>query len=363
MSQWLTQSQSRLFPCFDGEGLATRDHAPGIRAASCVMTRRRARGYFERSAMLSSLRRLLGLQRRETVQQARLQRSATLSRDRSKYLFVAPGIVWVLAFTVFPLLYSLLLSFTNARLGSSPNFVGLQNYLRIPDDYRWWNALFITLFFVIVDVTLSVLLGLGLALLFNRTIRGLRFFRSLFTIPIFVAAIALGYLGLTIFHEELGPVNVALRALGMSNPPGWGHDVWAARFAIVIVDIWQWTPFAFLVILAGLASLPEELYEAARLDTSSGWQTFRWITLPLLAPVLITVTLLRTVETFKILDIPFSLTSGGPGAATQTYSFYVYQVGLRNFNQGYASALAYVLLLLMLIISTLFFSRLRTNFE
>jgi multiple sugar transport system permease protein len=284
-------------------------------------------------------------------------------RERVKFLFVIPGILWVLAFTIFPLLYSLRLSFTNARLGAEEVFIGLQNYLRIPTDYRWVNALSISLFFVIVDVTVSVLLGLGLALLFNRAIRGLRIFRSVFTLPIFIAPVALGYLGLTIFHEDLGPVNVGLRALGMTNPPGWGHEVWAARLAIVITDIWQWAPFAFLVLLAGLQSLPDELYEAARLDSSSGWQIFRWITLPLLSPVLVTVILLRMVETFKMLDIPFSLTSGGPGAATQTYSFYVYQVGLRNFNLGYASALAYVLLILMLFITMTFFSRLREIYD
>ena len=133
--------------------------------------------------------------------------------------------------------------------------------------------------------------------------------------------------------------------------------------AIVLVDIWQWTPFCFLVLLAGLSSLPEEIYEAAVLDTSSGWDTFRFITLPLLAPVLFTVTMLRMVEAFKMLDIPFSMTNGGPGAATQTISFYVYLTGLRNFNQGYASAMAYLLLIAMMVIATIFFRRMRQNFE
>ena len=286
-----------------------------------------------------------------------------LYKDRIKYLFVGPGIVWVLAFTLFPLLYSLRLSFLNARLGSDETFVALQNFARAGDDYRFWNALSISVFFVVVSVTVTVLLGLGLALLFNRQIRGLRVFRSVFTLPLFTAPIALGYLGLTIFHEDVGPINLALRALGMTEPPGWLHDVWAARAAIVLVDAWQWTPFCFLVLLAGLQGLPEELYEAARLDTSSAWETFRGFTLPLLTPILFTVVMLRLVETFKMLDIPFSLTSGGPGQATQTYSFYIYQVGLRNFNLGYASALAYVLLVIMLVISSFFFSRLRAIYD
>ncbi len=284
-------------------------------------------------------------------------------KDRIKYLFVGPGIIWVLLFTLFPLLYSLRLSFFNARLGTEGTFVAFQNFARAASDYRFWNALSISIFFVVVSVTVTVLLGLGLALLFNRQIRGLRLFRSLFTLPLFTAPIALGYLALTIFHEQVGPVNLSLRALGVANPPGWLSDVWAARTAIVLVDAWQWTPFCFLVILAGLQGLPEEMYEAVRLDTSSGWDILRYITLPLLAPVLFTVTILRLVETFKMLDIPFSLTSGGPGQATQTYSFYVYQVGLRNFNSGYASALAYILVLIMLVISSFFFSRLRAIYD
>lgn len=286
-----------------------------------------------------------------------------LYKDRIKYFFVVPGVVWVLVFTLFPLLYSLRLSFLNARLGGDETFVGLQNYARAADDYRFWNALGITVFFVIFSVAVTLLLGLGLAMLFNRQIRGLRVFRSLFTLPLFTAPIALGYLALTIFHEDVGPINLGLRVLGVTNVPGWLHDVWAARAAIVLVDAWQWTPFCFLVILAGLQGLPEELYEAVRLDTASGWQIFRHITLPLLTPVLFTVTMLRMVETFKMLDIPFSLTSGGPGQATQTYSFYVYQVGLRNFNLGYASALAYILLFIMFVISSFFFSRLRAIYE
>lgn len=284
-------------------------------------------------------------------------------RSRVKYLFVVPGIVWVLAFTIFPLLYSLRLSFMRARLGQPHSFVGLENFARAFSDYRFWDSLEVTLFFVVVSVTLTVLVGLGLALLFNRGMRGQRIFRSLFTMPLFTAPIALGYLGLTIFHEEVGAVNTVLRAMGMTNLPRWFSDVWLARLAIVLVDVWQWTPFCFLVILAGLQSLPEEIYEAARLDTSSGWDMFRYITLPLITPILFTVTILRLVETFKVLDIPFSMTSGGPGAATQTYSFYIYLTGLRNFNQGYASALAYILLIVMLVISIFFFTRLRQQYE
>lgn len=285
------------------------------------------------------------------------------SRSRVKYLFVLPGILWVFAFTIFPLLYSLRLSFFRARLGRPQEFIGLDNYLRAFQDYRFWDSLGVTLLFVVASVTLTVLLGLGLALLFHREMRGQRIVRSIFTLPLFTSAVAVGYLGLTIFHEEVGPVNTVLGTLGMMDPPRWFSSVWLARLAIVLVDVWIWTPFCFLVLLAGLQSLPEEVYEAAHLDTSSQWDLFRYITLPLLAPILLTVTILRLVETFKVLDIPFSMTSGGPGAATQTYSFYVYIVGLRNFNSGYASALAYILLIIMMFIAIIFFNRLRQQYE
>lgn len=284
-------------------------------------------------------------------------------RSRIKWLFVGPGILWVLVFTIFPLLYSLRLSFFQARLGRPQSFNGFGNFARAFSDYRFWDTLEVTVLLVVVSVTLTVLLGLGLALLFHRPIRGQRIFRSLFTMPLFTAPIALGYLGLTIFHEEVGAVNTVLKALGMLDLPRWFSNVWLARLAIILVDVWQWTPFCFLVLLAGLQSLPDEIYEAALLDTSSGWYMFRYITLPLIGPVLFTVTMLRMVEAFKILDIPFSMTSGGPGAATQTYSFYIYLTGLRNFNAGYASALAYLLLILMVIISLYFFNRLRQIYE
>ena len=286
-----------------------------------------------------------------------------MQRSRMKYLFVLPGILWVLTFTIFPLLYSLRLSFFKARLGRPETFIGLQNYVDAFKDYRFWDAMGVTLIFVIASTTITVLGGLGLALLFNREMRGQRVFRALFTMPIFTSAIAVGYLGLTIFHEQVGAVNTVLMALGMLHPPAWFSNIWLARLAVILVDTWQWTPFCFLVLLAGLQAMPEEVYEAGRLDTSSEWDIFRFITLPLLAPILLTVTMLRLVETFKMLDIPFSLTSGGPGAATQTYSFFVYLVGLRNFNQGYASALAYILLVIMMVITIFFFNRMRKGYD
>jgi multiple sugar transport system permease protein len=279
-----------------------------------------------------------------------------------KYLFVVPGIVWILMFTVFPLLYALRLSFTDAYLDRPRAFVGLANYARALGDDRWQAAVTVTVLFVVASVSLTLVLGLSLAWLLNRPIRGFRVFRAIFTMPIFTAPIALGYLGLVIFHETGGPINNLLMALGVGTIPWFTQPFWA-RLAIISVDVWQWTPFGFIVFLAAMQSIPEELYEATKLDTSSKWQTFRYMTLPLIAPALATVAILRLVVTFKVMEIPFALTAGGPGLATQTYAFYTYMQGWRNFHYGYAASLAFILLGIVLIFTILYFSRARHLYE
>jgi multiple sugar transport system permease protein len=271
----------------------------------------------------------------------------------AKYAFILPGMIWVLIFTIFPLLDSLRVSFYNWQIGIPQQFIGFSNYQQVFQDYQFWDALRVTALLVVAVVIGTLALGLGAALLLNTKVRGVRFFRSIFALPLFTTAVALGYLGTTILYDPSGPVDNVLTALHQS-PVDWLATPVAAFFSIVIFYTWQWTPLSFLVILAGLQGLPDELYEAARLDTSSSWAIFRTITFPLLKPVLATMTLLQAIWAFKMLDIPYSLTGGGPGVETRTYSYYDYVVGLRNFQLGYAAALAYVLVIIMLVISTIF---------
>jgi multiple sugar transport system permease protein len=271
----------------------------------------------------------------------------------AKYAFILPGMIWVLIFTIFPLLDSLRLSFYNWQIGVPPQFIGFSNYQEVFQDYQFWAALRVTALLVAAVVISTLALGLGAALLLNTKVRGIRFFRGIFALPLFTTAVALGYLGITIFNDPNGPVDNVLTALHQA-PIDWLATPVAAFFAIVILYTWQWTPLSFLVMLAGLQGMSDELYEAARLDTNSHWTIFRTITFPLLKPVIATMTLLQAIWAFKILDIPYSLTAGGPGIETRTYSFYDYVVGLRNFQLGYAAALAYVLVIIMLVISTIF---------
>ena len=240
-------------------------------------------------------------------------------------------------------------------------FIGFENYGKIFTDLRVQETVFTSVFLSIGSLTLTLLAGTFVAWLFNHRIRGLRIFRTIMTMPLFAAPIALGYLGQVIFNETNGPLNYMIRGLGGEGIPWITHPIWA-RVAVLIVDAWQWTPFVFIVVLAAMQSISDELYEAARLDTGSGWAMFRRITLPLIAPSLGTVAMLRLVETFKILDIPLSLLQGGPGSATQTYSFYTYVVGLRSFDLGYASSLAYLLVLVAIIVTSVYFWRVRARF-
>lgn len=280
-----------------------------------------------------------------------------------------PGVVWVLLFTLFPLIYSLYLSTTDFRLGKTPKNVGFQNYAEIlgldgeGGDEKARNTAAFTGFLAVGSTTLTLVFGTFIAWVFNHDIPFLKQMRAIITMPLFAAPIALGFLGVMIFNEGNGPINNVLQGVGI-NRIQWFIDPWGARFAVLITDIWQWTPFVFIVVLAAMQAIPEDLYESARLDTKSNWMQFRFITVPMIAPALGTVMLLRLVESFKSIDIPFSLTRGGPGSVTQTYSFYAYQTGLvGSFQLGDASALAYLVVIFAIIISSIYFARVGARFE
>jgi multiple sugar transport system permease protein len=283
-------------------------------------------------------------------------------KNRAGIFFLLPGVLWILAFTLFPLIYSLILSFHKQRLGKPAQFIGIQNYVNIFTDGRVGETIVTSLFLTIGGLALTLIFGTFIAWLFNHRLPGLRIFRTIITMPLFAAPIALGFLGLILFNDSSGTINYLLQGLGLQPAPWFTQPYWA-RTAVLLIDTWQWTPFVFLVVLAAMQSIPEEIYEAARLDTISEWQLFSKITFPLITPALGTVALLRLVETFKILDIPLSMTGGGPGSATQTYSYYIYLTGLRSFDLGYASALAYILVIIAIVISTIYFWRLRARFE
>ncbi len=214
----------------------------------------------------------------------------------------------------------------------------------------------ITYIFVVGAVAAEMLLGFGLALLFNREMRGRSVLRTLITLPIFATPVAIGYLGRTIFYEGGGPVNGFLQIFGIIPPPWLSNPFWA-RTTTIITDVWEWTPLVFIIALAGLQSLPQEVLEASEVDGGGWWESLRFITLPLMAPILWLILLLRAVDAFKVFDLAVAMTSGGPGQATRYFSYLVYQTSRKQFFFGEAAAQAFLLLVIVLILVSLLWSR------
>lgn len=284
-----------------------------------------------------------------------------MKKNQIKFVFLLPAVIWVLAFTIFPLIYGVRLSFFSYRLGRGETFVGVKNFIQAFTYPRFWGSIKTTFSIVLVAVAMEILLGLLFAWHFNRKMHGDKVFRSLLTLPLFATPVAVGYLGITLFYETSGPINMFL-SLFHTNIPWLSSPFWA-KISVILLDVWIWTPFCFLVFLAGFHSIPEQIYEAAYMDTNSDLQISRYITLPLLLPIMGIVVALRLVESFKVFDIPYSLLLGGPGTSTEVYPLLVYRTALKNFDFGSASALSLILLAIVMCIVTIFFKQLRKAYE
>jgi multiple sugar transport system permease protein len=286
----------------------------------------------------------------------RLQDRPHLPRDNSRYLFILPASIMILVFSIFPLLFSLVLSFVNwdlSRLTGGVRFVGFGNFGELFSDKRFWNTARVTGVFVLGGVSLQYVIGLSIGLLLNQRIRFRRFFRVVFLMPMMLTPAAVGYLGRMLFNETQGPVNDFIKHLGGPLVP-WLSKAIVALPTLILVDTWEWVPFMIIVLLAGLQSLPPEVFEAAAVDGASGFQTFRRITFPMLLPTTVTVTLIRGLEAFKLFDIVAVMTGGGPGNATESVTWYAYLTALTFGRLGYASAIAYCLLIMIIIFSMVF---------
>jgi multiple sugar transport system permease protein len=281
--------------------------------------------------------------------------------DRSKHLFLTPAAVLILVLSIFPLIFSLILTFVSwdlSRLEGGIRFYGLNNFITLGRDARFWHTARVTFTFVIGAVALQYCLGLGIAILLNQEIRFRRFFRVVFLIPMMLTPAAVGYVGRMLFNEGIGPINDIIKHLG-GPLVKWLTSTTLALPTLILVDTWEWTPFMIIVLLAGLQALPPEVFEAARVDGASGWQTFQHITFQMLMPVSITVIVIRALEAFKLFDIVMVMTGGGPGTSTETVTMYAYQVAMKNGNLGYASAIAYALLIMITVFTLLLLAILR----
>ena len=270
-----------------------------------------------------------------------------------KHFLVAPPLIFFVLISLIPLLFTLGLSLTNYSMGGAGSWVGLNNYLRLMQDSFFTRSFLNTLLFVVIGLTLQYCLGLGLALLVNSLTRSQRPVRLMILVPFMLPPLIIGFIWQMLFDSRYGPMNAFLKSVVGIPPVLWLTDPLLAFIAIIIVDTWQWTPFMFLILFAGLRMLPREPFEAARVDGASGWQIFWDMTFPMLLPVSIGAIMLRGIEAFKLFDIVFFITGGGPGSATSTLTLTGYFTALRSGNMGYGAAMSFLLLLSVIIITTL----------
>lgn len=270
-----------------------------------------------------------------------------------KYLFLLPGLIVLIAILIFPVLFTIRLSLSGWNsYNPTLDFVGIKNYVRLfTSDTRFWEAFFRLGFFSLTSVFFQYILGFALALMVWKDIKFKRFFRVLFLIPMMTTPVIMTVIWKTIFHESLGPVNDILGNFGWT--PLWLTDPTLAKITVIVVEVWQWTPFMFLLLLAGLLSLPKEAFLAAEIDGAGPIRKFLYVTFPLMVPISIGAIVIRLIEASKIMDTIFVLTSGGPGTSTETTSFYIFLKGLREFQFGYAAAMSFSYLVIMIIALTI----------
>lgn len=268
-------------------------------------------------------------------------------------LFLAPALAVLLALSIYPLIYSVTISLQQETAAGITWGVG--NFARLFSDNFFWTAMGHTFVYAAAALTCEFLLGLGLALLLNNQIRGRSFFRASLLVPMMLPTVVVGVVWRLMLNPNFGAVNGTLKQFGIDTESlTWTASQKLAMLSVIAVDVWQWTPFVFLVLLAGLQAIPQEPYEAALIDGSNRLQTFWHVTLPLLKPSILIVLLLRTMDLLRVFDQIFILTEGGPGFATETISLYIYRAAFRFFDFGYAAAMSFVLLALTNVISAVY---------
>lgn len=277
------------------------------------------------------------------------------------YWLLLPAIIILLSLTVFPVLYSFVLSFkTFDTYGKSTGFAGLSNYKDVLTSSAFWNSLGITGFLTISVVSLEIVIGFIFAMIMKDGSKFMQYFRWLFIIPMIIAPLVVGIMFRLMLNEDMGIINYMLESIGLGSI-NWLGDPVLAVLSIIIVDIWQWTPMVFLIILAGLQSLPQDPYEAAMLDGASKFQIFKDITIPLLKPILIVAIVMRTMDALRMFDTMFILTGGGPGRATEVVSFLMFQSALRFSKYGFANAGLIIVFIFTMILTYYLIKLMKTN--
>jgi multiple sugar transport system permease protein len=268
-------------------------------------------------------------------------------RQRSYYYFVLPALIVVGAVIVFPWLFTVWMSAFDWKIGSAAHFVGLDNYTSLLTNERFIWSVVRTFYFTLLAVVVPLVLGLVAALIFHREFPYRGLLRGIFTMPMMATPVAVALVWTMMFHPQQGVLNYLLSLVGL--PPSlWVYSPTWVIPSLVLVEIWHWTPLVMLIVLGGLAALPTEPYESARLDGASEWQLFRYITLPLVAPFLVVAAVIRTIDALKAFDTIYVISQGGPGTASETINLYLYLQAFAFYNIGNASAVVVVFFTLVL---------------
>jgi multiple sugar transport system permease protein len=268
----------------------------------------------------------------------------------SYWPFIVPALVVVGAVILFPWLFTLWMSLNEWRVGADTEFVGLANYLRLATDLRFLESLWHTVLYTFLSVAAPLLLGLAAALAFNTKLplRGL--LRGIFVMPMMATPVAIALVWTMMFHPQLGVLNYLLSLVGIP-PQAWVFHPASVIPSLVLVETWQWTPLVMLIVLGGLAAIPQEPYESAQIDGANAWQKFRYITLPMISPFLMVAVIIRSIDALKSFDIIYAITQGGPGTASETINLYLYSVAFAYYDVGYGSAIAVVFFILIVLLS------------
>lgn len=282
-------------------------------------------------------------------------KTAAAANRFTAYAFLAPAAVIMAIALLYPLGYMIWGSFRawdpSQTIGET-EFVGLKNYITLWGDPAFRESLTVTLKFAITVVLIEMVLGVGLALLLDRNIRGMSVLRTLFILPMMIAPVVVGLMWRYMYHPTVGTFNRFLKSLGFEGVDWLGQN---ALMSVIIADIWQWTPFIFILTLAALQSLPRSALEAARIDGATGWQQIWHIKLPLMMPVLIVTCLLRLIDAFKVLEVILVMTEGGPGLSTEILALRISRTATEFRELGVAAAMSNYLLMLLLILTMAMF--------
>src|SRR5699024_3133743 len=277
------------------------------------------------------------------------------------YWLLLPSIIILLALTVFPVIYSFVLSFQSFdTFGQLTGFAGLSNYKNVLIDSKFWNSVWVTFFLTVSVVIIEVIIGLLLAIIMRDDSKFMLYFRWIFIIPMIIAPLVVGIMFRLMFNRDMGVINYMLESVGLGSV-NWLGDPSLAVISIMIVDVWQWTPMVFLILLAGLQSMPQDPIEAARLDGASKLQIFRDMTISHLKPILVVSIIMLKMDALRMFDTMYILTSGGPGRATEVISYLMYESALHFSKNGYANAGLIIVFMITMILSYYLIRLMRTN--